>query len=265
MVETLYNFYSKYKNVERQIKDLERSINASRPLEPEPFVPSTPRTVSSEHKPWICFLLFWTTGIGSFIYLIIVYFRVKQYNAEFNQRNKEAAEREVQAYPQKVKNWENTVLKQIQLRISKLRNEAAEHLAAIESSTILPPRYKDVDFQFYGEHHPICAIYDYLTDGRVDNVKEAINLYVDEEREAKRDYEAKKHQAEVLEETTKQTQFAERTAKAAEKAADEALQTRIARDETNKKILREQKRANSQAEYDRWKMEEKIKEIKDKV
>jgi len=59
---------------------------------------------------------------------------------------------------------------------------------------ILPAKYLDGGYEYDGAH-PVVAITQYLEDGRADTIKEAINLYENEEREARRDNTDNAHRA----------------------------------------------------------------------
>jgi len=76
------------------------------------------------------------------------------------------------------------------------------------SDNLLPEKYLNPGFEYYGEH-PVVAIAQYIEDGRVDSIKEALNLYEADEREARRDSENAAHRASMEQNGARQIQMAE--------------------------------------------------------
>ena len=91
-------------------------------------------------------------------------------------------------------------------------------------SAILPPKYFAPNYEYYGKH-PVVAITQYIEDLRADTIKEAINLYEADEREARRDYENNAHRSQMEQHAVAQTQAARLTQAYAAKAADAAERT----------------------------------------
>jgi len=205
--------------------ELEEKVSSSeKPQEPEPFVP---KKLSMGCGTVLCYLIvgacllfagmFWsdtsgkedvTTALGGALVialpgLIILMITILVRKAaskkliRTNQEGEKAAEREMQAYQQKVKEWEG-MISQTKHEISELDKEAAKHLSAVRNNTVLPANYTDLNYKYHGQH-PIVAIFGYFMNGRADTVKEAINLYEAEEREAQRDKVNQAHQAKMEE------------------------------------------------------------------
>jgi len=126
----------------------------------------------------------------------------------------------------KIKQWQ----KRINEKKEVMMNSAGQHLDDIEALTgILPEKYLVDDYNFYRKH-PLVAIIQYIEDMRADTIKEAINLYEFDEREARRDNENADHRKRL-------EQHAENRAQAAERMADEQARS-------NAKMLRAQADAN---------------------
>ena len=129
-----------------------------------------------------------------------------------NQKGKTSELLEKKNYLKDVNFWENAVSQNKQ-QIHEQKRLAAERLAAIKNSSLLPEIYMDVNYLCYGRH-PICAIYTYFTKHRADNLKEAINLYENEEKEAERDHFENEHREIMRLEATRATSEATRAANA---------------------------------------------------
>ena len=277
-VRALCLSYLSYLMASRQIKELELKIRANEKPQKKSFEPERLEDLYISSEIWsVCFLgiifgfivgfifrmvgslfsgewigwtVVWVTiTVTSFIQMCVSSSRVsslKEKNAKTeisNQKREEEAEIYNQTiYPQRLKEWENTVT-QIQYKISELQKEEAKHLADIESNTVLPPRYKNVDYDFYSEH-PIFAINDYLENGRADSIKEAINLYENEEREARRDYADNAHRAAMQAEAREARIAQERTARAAEREAMAAEARAVAASQANDRMIKAQEDAN---------------------
>jgi len=205
--------------------ELGKKISSSeKPQEPESFVP---QKLKMGCGTVICYLIigacllfagiFWsdtsgkediTTALGGalmiaspglIILLITILVRkaASKKMIRTNQEGEKAAEREIQAYQQRVKEWEG-MISQTKHEISELDKEAESHLSAVKNNTVLPAHYTDLNYKYHSQH-PIVAIFGYFMNGRADTVKEAINLYEAEEREAQRDKANEAHQAKMEE------------------------------------------------------------------
>ena len=101
-------------------------------------------------------------------------------------------------------------------------------------SAILPSKYFAPNYEYYGKH-PVVAITQYIEDLRADTIKEAINLYEADEREARRDHENNAHRRQMEQHAADQAQaarleqaYAAEAADAAKRAADAAKRSAAA-------------------------------------
>jgi len=105
---------------------------------------------------------------------------------------------------------------------------------AILCNEILPAKYFVFNYEYYGKH-PVVAITQYIEDLRADTIKEAINLYETDEREARRDHENSVHRGQMEQYAAGQMRaarlaqaYAEQAADAAKRGADAAERTAVA-------------------------------------
>ena len=121
-----------------------------------------------------------------------------------------------EVFPQELRQWQWCMnQKQEALYQSEERYKDSQNTCA----GILAPKYLDANYEYSGAH-PVVAITQYIEDGRADTIKEALNLYEADEREARRDGANAAHRERVERYAFQQARAAERQAQEAERLVE---------------------------------------------
>jgi len=153
-------------------------------------------------------IMFWILTIVWIISLVKWFKRIAKkntssYNAYLNG-----------VFAQQVRQWQECVDMKHEIAMRSMR----QHRDNLEAcADILPRKYLEAE-KYYGKH-PLLAITQYIEDMRADTIKEAINLYEEDEREARRDQEDAAHKRQVEGYAAQQAYAAQRMADASEREA----------------------------------------------